>query len=184
MGIPRSGRGQALPVCPTGVSPVEEWQGAGPRAYPIRSMPSLLSKASGRAPGGSVKTEGLGDGSFAGSQDHRQAALDDATRPSEKPTGIGSKPALVEMGDGPCDSWAEPALAKAGDAHATTDRLPGHCLSRQTDGSGAELRQVLHGQVAEAIDDFVGLLELVGLIGVRHGDGPHVRGFGGLQAPV
>jgi hypothetical protein len=41
--------------------------------------------------GGSVKAEGLGDGSFAFGRDHRQAAIDDATR-SARPDAMDEKP--------------------------------------------------------------------------------------------
>ncbi len=44
----------------------------------------LLANRTGRAPGGSVKAEGLGDGSAASAQSHRQAALDAATRARAK----------------------------------------------------------------------------------------------------
>jgi hypothetical protein len=45
-------------------------------------------------PGGIVKTEGLGDGSFAVPEDHRQATLDDATQPGNKLTGTGFQSCL------------------------------------------------------------------------------------------
>ena len=50
--------------------------------------------------GGSVKAEGLGDGCIALREDHRQAALDDATRPAQDPGSSGGPEdatAMVEM---------------------------------------------------------------------------------------
>jgi hypothetical protein len=45
--------------------------------------PMTLAPTAHPAPGGSLKAKGLGDGSFAFGQGHRQAALDDATRATQ-----------------------------------------------------------------------------------------------------
>jgi hypothetical protein len=48
----------------------------------------------------------------------------------------------------------------------------------------ADSLEIVHGQLVEAGDDAVGLLELGGFVGIRHGDSVHAGGLGGLEAPV
>ncbi len=71
---------------------VEKELASEPRKMALApAQPSLGQGLAQSSAGGSVKTEGLGDGSFVLEQGHRQAALDAATQPAQS-GAISEKP--------------------------------------------------------------------------------------------